>query len=254
MLRAALASLAICAAAPPAGATPSGCRGDVTGATYDAPTDRYPHGALGDPFEYTTLSYSLRLARPCQAGNGRGKIVLPPELVFEDVPHPRLADLDGDGSPEILTVESHRQKGARVAVYASDGAQVARIATTPFIGQRFRWLALIGAMDLDGDGAIEIAYVDRPHLAKTLRVWRWDNGRLQEVAALPGLTNHRFGARTIEGGFRHCPGHPPEMVTADATWGRVIATRLTDTGLSARDIGAYSGPDSLTRALACKRP
>jgi hypothetical protein len=55
---------------------------------------------------------------------------------------------------------------------ASAPMQPVPLASTPWIGQRFRWLAPVAAADLDGDGAMELAYVDRPHLARTLRVWR----------------------------------------------------------------------------------
>ena len=74
------------------------------------------------------------------------------------------------------------------------------IAATPYIGTRFRWLAPLVAADLDGDGWIEIAYIDRPHLAMVLRVWRFENGVLHPVAEASGLTNHQFGADVIEGG------------------------------------------------------
>ena len=40
----------------------------------------------------------------------------------------------------------------------------------------FTLLAPLGAADLDGDGKIELAYIDRPHLAKILRIWRFDDG------------------------------------------------------------------------------
>jgi hypothetical protein len=41
---------------------------------------------------------------------------LPETEVFEDLA-PRLADLDGDGKAEIIVVQSHRDLGARLAVY-----------------------------------------------------------------------------------------------------------------------------------------
>jgi hypothetical protein len=111
------------------------------------------------------------------------------------------------------------------------------------IGQRNRWLAPIGAADLDGDGRVEIAYVDRPHLARTLRVWRSrPGGTLTEIATATGLTNHRIGEAFITGGIRDARrgprddhrqcrlvprrGHPP-----DARW-----------HAPGRDIGPFSAP------------
>ena len=106
-----------------------------------------------------------------------------------------------------------------------------RITATPAIGQAFRWLAPLGAADLDGDGRVEIAYVDRPHLAKTLRIWRYDPTArtLNEVAQAPGVSNHRIGWAHIPGGLRNC-GTGPEMILADADWQSILALRLTKGG------------------------
>ena len=144
-------------------------------------------------------------------------------------------------------VETHANTGAQLAIYDETG----KIASTPHIGTRNRWLAPIGAGDLDGDGHVEIAYIDRPHLARTLRVWRFIDGGLVEIAAGAGLTNHRIGERDIGGGIRDC-GQGPEMITANADWSRVIATRLVAGQLQASDIGAHVDRGSFATALACE--
>lgn len=250
MRRAARLAAALCALTL-AGLTPAGsdagCTAKVTGASYDIPTDRYPHGALGDPWEWAGLRVTLA---PCDGGAAAAAIRLPRRLVFEDV-RPLLHDLDGDGAPELLTVESHRNLGARLAVWAYAQGRLSRIAATPHIGQANRWLAQLGAADLDGDGAVEIAYIDRPHLAKTLRIWRYEGGALTEVAAAEGLTNHRFGETEISGGIRDC-GDGPEIVTANADWSRLVASRLTGGRIAAREIGRDTGPGGFAAALACR--
>lgn len=247
----AMLGLWLAAGAAPAQQVPPDCIAGIANAAYASPTDRYPHGALGDPVEYAALTVTYRLTAPCQAGSARQSVTLPDSLVFEDIPRPRLADLDGDGAPEILTVEAHQQRGARVAIWARRGTGVQRIATTPYIGTRFRWLALIGAADLDGDGKIEIAYIDRPHLARILRIWRYHGGRLTEIASQPGLTNHPYGDPGIHGGIRDC-GAGPEIVTADTSWSRIMAARLVGDRIETRDLGAYQGPQSLRAAMACR--
>ncbi|MDF1854785.1 VCBS repeat-containing protein [Pseudooceanicola sp.] len=230
-------------------AVPTECVGPLRDAIYNTPTDRYPHGALGDPYEWAALTVFVTLTPPCRAGSAASHVVLPNTLVFEDV-KPILADLTGDGVPEILTVESHRDKGARLAIYRQTGVSAARLTTTPYIGQSHRWLAQLGAADLDGDGHVEIAYIDRPHLAKVLRVWRFRDGRLEHVADLAGLTNHRFGETAISGGIRDCSGQA-EIVTANASRTRLILTRLQGARLIARDAGAYSKAAEQA-ALACR--
>ncbi len=205
----------------------------VIAADYVQPTTRYGHGVLGDAVEWAGVR--LRLA------DGRDvTFALPETLVFEDIA-PRLADLDGDGAPEVIVVETSLTAGARLAIWGADG----RITATPHIGARNRWLAPVGAADLDGDGRIEIAYVDRPHLAKVLRVWRYEAGKLAEVAAADGFTNHQIGWDFIPGGIFDC-GQGAEMVLASGDWTRVLAARLTGRRIETRDLGPYAGPASLT--------
>lgn len=217
----------------------------VASARYAGPTVRYPHGILGDAVEHDTLAITLSDGRTLA-------LRWPDTLVFEDTA-PRLADLDGDGAPEIVVVESHRDRGARLAVYGLDAGMLALRAATAFIGTRFRWLAPAAIADLDGDGRVEIAYVDRPHLARVLRVVRYDPAgpRLTEIASAEGHTNHRIGDRAILGGLRACPGAPPEIVTASADWARLLATRLEAGRLVSRDLGPNGGPGAVARALAC---
>ncbi|MFQ6553167.1 FG-GAP repeat domain-containing protein [Aestuariibius insulae] len=178
--------------------------------------------------------------------------------VFEDVA-PRAIDLDGDGYLEIITVRSSLTKGAQIAIYGADKTEPSGswgdspyrlLATTPYIGRRHRWLAPVAWADLDGDGAIEIAYVDRPHLAKILRVWRFEDNTLTEVAALEGITNHRIGEPYISSGIRSCGGLP-EMIVADADWRSVLGVRWTTNGFDVRRIGPFEGAPSFETALRC---
>jgi hypothetical protein len=213
---------------------------------FDAPTSRYAHGVLGDAIEWGALVY---LERGRDGTETRQEIVLPPSRVFEDLT-PRLHDLDRDGRFEIIVVESDQRLGAQLAIYGLQAKRLVKRAATPFIGTPNRWLAPLGAADLDGDGAIEIAYIDRPHLAKTLRVWRFAGDQLTELAALQGLTNHRIGEAFISGGIRDC-GSGPEVITADATWRQIVATRLVDGALKARAVAVFAGPASFDPVLAC---
>ncbi|NBD30122.1 MAG: VCBS repeat-containing protein [Alphaproteobacteria bacterium] len=212
----------------------AGLADEIVGASYFGPTERYPHGVFGDPVEWGGLAMPL-------ADGRTARLTLPADHVFEDLA-PRLADLDGDGTLEVVVIETDMTAGASVAIYDSTG----KLAETDHIGTRNRWLAIAGISDLDGDGRIEIAYVDRPHLARVLRVIEVGPGwRLLEEAAAPGHTNHRFGVASIEGGVFDC-GAGPEIFTAGAAWSRVLATRMEDGALISRDVGPYTGPDSLT--------
>jgi hypothetical protein len=215
-----------------------GAADTITAARYDNPTTRYAHAVLGDNIEHGALVLTLR------SGEER-RFELPLSSVFEDTA-PRLVDVDLDGHPEVVTVESSQSQGARLAIYDATG----RRAATPYIGTRFRWLAPIGAADLDGDGQVELAYIDRPHLAKTLRIWRFANSGLTQIASLPGLTNHRIGEADIAGGVRSCRG-VAEMILATADWQKMVAVRMVGTGLETTVIGSDTSRAAFRRALSC---
>ncbi|MGI3185917.1 FG-GAP repeat domain-containing protein [Nioella aestuarii] len=222
----------------------SDTRGAIAQAWFDAPVTRYRHFVLGRTHEPETLHVNA-IGNQGLCGHA---LTLDADHVFEDVA-PRLADLDGDGTNEVIVARSHHRLGAQLAVYRWTGTDLTLAATTPYIGRSNRWLAIIGAADLDDDGAMEIAYIDRPHLARTLRIWRYEDGGLTEIAAANGLTNHRIGEGYISSGIRDC-GEGPEFLTADTGWSRLISTRLSDGALIARDLGPWS-QGALSQALDC---
>ena len=199
MRRLAAALLALFATCP--------LRAEIVTAEYADPTTRYDHGILGDAVEWGTLELTLRDGRQV-------RMVLPQTRVFEDTA-PRLADLDDDGAPEVIVVESSLDAGARLAVYGEDGF----IAATPFIGRRNRWLAPIGAADFTEDGRAEIAYVQTPHLTGELLVVELRGDSLVPIAGAIDLTNHRIGDREILSGIRNC-GRGPEMILTSFPWTR----------------------------------
>lgn len=210
----------------------------VKEARYSEPTTRYAHGILGDAIEFGALEIVT------DAGKAK-TLRLPETRVFEDLA-PRLVDVDLDGDAEVIVIESSATQGARLAIYDETGLG----AATPYIGRSNRWLAPLGAADLDGDGAIEIAYIDRPHLAKTLRIWRFANGKLTHVADQSGLTNHRIGEDFISGGVVACEGIP-QIVSANADWSRIMISELQGGKITSRDGGAYSNAKLKARATTC---
>ncbi|MBD3678429.1 MAG: VCBS repeat-containing protein [Rhodobacteraceae bacterium] len=230
---------------PPPGSGEARAEGrGITWAGFSDATTRYGHGVLGDAVEAGGLRAMTRMRGPCDLS-----VILPEDRVFEDFA-PRLADLDGDGRPEIIVVETQVNQGGSLAVYGLRLGRLQKIAATPHIGRSNRWLAPVGAADLDGDGHMEIAYVDRPHLARVLMIWRFRDGELEKVAELPGLTNHRIGDDRILGGIRDC-GDGPEMITATPDWRGLVATRFRGGKFETRHIGPNT-PEAEQAALACR--
>ena len=127
-----------------------------------------------------------------------------------------------------------------------------RLATGDHIGMRFRWLAPSGIGDLAGDGRPVIAYVDRPHLARELVFVRLEGNRMQEIARIGGITNHRIGERTISGGVRTCQGRA-EVIATNPDWSRLLAVHLDRGRPVVQDIGPLRRPADFDAALACRR-
>ena len=226
-------------------------------ASLSGPTDRYPHNVLGRIPALTTLTVTAQVCAGCAVPDVTAQLTLSAPLVFEDVA-PRLWDVTGDGRPEIVVVQSHARLGARLTVWAlrepgdSDAPLFRMLAATDFIGTRFRWLAPVGIGDFTGDGRIEIAYVETPHLGKTLRLVGLEGDRLVERAALSGVTNHRIGEEVIEGGVRTCYGQS-EVILASSDWRRVVAVGWQDGALTSRDLGPLRDRQDFTAALTCGR-
>ncbi len=153
-------------------------------------TDRYRHGVLGDRLEASSLSVRRRdrVITRLDAGSG---------AVFEDL-LPRLVDLDGDGRAEIIVVKSYLDRGAALAIAGlnADG-ELAILAETPPIGRPNRSLNPVGAADFDGDGAVEIAYVETPHIGGRLMIWEWRVGALVKEHDEPGFSNHAIGSTEL---------------------------------------------------------
>ncbi|MEM1315206.1 MAG: VCBS repeat-containing protein [Pseudomonadota bacterium] len=209
-------------------------------ACLEGPVDRYGHAVLGATPEWSVLSLTVAGARLI--------FELPEAQVYEDVA-PRIVDLGGDGTPEVVVVEASRAGGARLAVYGLDRGALRVVAATPEIGTRNRWLAPAAWTDLNGDGVLDLAYVDRPHLAGVLRAWTFAPGGLTEIAAERGFSNHRVGDAFILSGVRDC-GEGPEVVLPDFGWSELRAARLTEAGWAWRRIEGAATREGLAQALA----
>lgn len=120
-----------------------------------------------------------------------------PEAAFESL-EPRLADLDGDGVPEVLAVRSQAGRGASLAVAARRGEAWTIVAETPAAGEPDAWLNPAAVADLDGDGRPEIALVRAPHRTGTLQVWSLEGGSLVLKREAQGYANHAPGSSATE--------------------------------------------------------
>ena len=92
------------------------------------------------------------------------------------------------------------------------------ISQVPAIGRANRWLNPVGAGDFDGDGVVEIAYVEMPHIGGALRLFEYRDCRLHEDHAAPGFSNHAIGSRVQDQSTIHdwTGDGVPDMAVPDA--------------------------------------
>ncbi len=173
----------------PDGETAKG-RGAIAEAWLAGPTGRYNHGVLGDAVEASEVRVAWR-------DGGSGRFPAGEDAVFEDR-MVRMADVDGDGSEDLVVVRSYLEKGAAVlAIRAQDGVLSVLGESEP-IGRPNRWLNPVGIADFDGDRKPEIAVVTTPHIGGTLRFYQLRRGRLVEELSQPGYSNHILGSRVLD--------------------------------------------------------
>lgn len=162
---------------------------DIAAAWYGQPTSRYRHGILGDRVEGGMLFVRLE--------NGREiRYRLSESRVFEDIA-PRIADLDGDGRSEVVTILSSISAGASVTVFGMTGNALAVKGTTGFIGQANRWLNIAGISNFTGNRTPEIAIVATPHVGGTLGIFKYLPGTLFQFAGANGFSNHVIGSSEL---------------------------------------------------------
>lgn len=156
-------------------------------------TDRYAHGVLGDELEAGCLVVE----------DDMGKVhshYLPDHQVFEDL-IPRIADINGDQRNDVVLVRSDSSGGAALSVYtlSESGKQAAieELVATPPIGRANRWLAPVGVADFNDDGAVDIAYVQTPHIGGILKVWSIIDNDFQQIAQARGFSNHGIGSTRV---------------------------------------------------------
>ncbi len=162
---------------------------DIAGAWLIEPTARYDHAVLGDAIEAGGLRVRLR-------DGGELDYRLPADSVFEAL-RPWVLDLDGDGRDEIVVVRSYLDAGAALAVYGIRDGEIVWLAETDPIGRPYRWLNPAGVGDFDGDGGLELAYVETPHIGGILHILSFDGGRWHREGSLPGFSNHAMGSRAL---------------------------------------------------------
>lgn len=163
--------------------------GDIRQVWYARPTRRYAHGVLGDAVEAGSL------VAVTSSGN-LFEAILPDDQVFEDIT-PRIADLDGDGSNEVITIRSSQSGGAAVAIFGMAETGLTLLGASSENGRANRWLNIAGLVP-HPDGGLTIYGVRTPHIGGKLFSLNFRDGTVSERNDIAtDLSNHIIGSREL---------------------------------------------------------
>jgi hypothetical protein len=166
---------------------------DDTLYSFSGPTERYPHGALGDRIEWGEL---VAFSQGDDRNEERFK--LSPDDVFEGL-FPLLADLDGDGREGVIATVSSSGNGSRLVAFTHDANGLRVLAESDPIGTSFRWLHQIAVAPLGPNDEIEITVVKTPHIGGVAQFYRLEGGKIELVAShAGGYMSHVNGVRNLD--------------------------------------------------------
>ena len=155
------------------------------------PTDRYPHGTLGNKLEASAVT--VMTVAP-NALVFRGRYVVRAPAVIEDL-IPILAPIGEGRRPAVVVVKSAPRLGSSVMALGWREGGLERLAEGAAFGQSNRWVHVIGAADLSGDSIPELIAVNTPHLAGVLVAYERRGNVLVPTAKALGYSSHALGSR-----------------------------------------------------------
>jgi hypothetical protein len=155
------------------------------------PTDRYPHGTLGDKLQASAVT--VMTVAP-NALVFRGRYVVRAPAVIEDL-IPILAPIGEGRRPAVVVVKSAPRLGSSVMALGWREGGLERLAEGAAFGQSNRWVHVIGAADLSGDSIPELIAVNTPHLVGVLVAYERRGNVLVPTAKALGYSSHALGSR-----------------------------------------------------------
>ena len=164
---------------------------DGTAATLVEPTDRYPHGVLGDRIEAAAIEVVD------VATGERTRFGPESPTVIEGI-SPVLADITGDGQIEVLVTHSNAEVGAWLAVWSTEGTLLAESAP---IGRGNRWRNQLAVAPIGPAGELEVIDVQTPHIDGITQFFRVGGDQLNRVTFQTGFTSHVIGSRNLDLGI-----------------------------------------------------
>jgi hypothetical protein len=189
-----------------------------------AGNDRYVHGIMGDDIEGAGLAILDGETLEVLAS-----VTLPESDVFEGL-SPFWADVDNDGTQDIITTPSNGQVGAWVRAYTAGGEI---LAESRAIGQGFRWRHQLAAAPFGINSEFQIVDVLTPHIGGMVEFFDYTDGELVVNNAQLGYTSHLIGSRNLDQGVAadFNGNGKPELVITDPARQNVTALENTTEGV-----------------------
>ncbi|MEO0563413.1 MAG: hypothetical protein AAF125_14990 [Chloroflexota bacterium] len=197
-------------------------------AVYAGATDqRYVHAIMGDELEGSSLMiYDIVDDQLSEVA----RFDLPGNDIFEGI-SPFWADLDDDGTEEIVTTVANGQVGAWIRAYWLNGS--GRIAESRSIGQGFRWRHQIAVGPFGVDGETQLVDVRTPHIGGMPEFFTLLGDELSVNNAQLGYTTHIIRSRNLDMGLAgdFDGDGQPELIATDQARQHVAAVINTDAGV-----------------------
>jgi hypothetical protein len=151
------------------------------------PTDRYPHGVLGDAIEASALQVWTDYGEAPRVSLADHEVIEGTSAIW--------ASLGDSGPAGFLVTVSDAETGSRLRAYDEYGHV---IAESEPVGQGFRWIHQIGVGPTGPGGEIEIIAVRTPHIGGVVEAYRLVGGGFVRVAALEGYSSHVLGSPNLD--------------------------------------------------------
>jgi hypothetical protein len=160
-------------------------------------TERYRHGVLGDKIEASAVTV---VSVATHALAIRFRYIVRGAAVIEDL-IPIVAPIGEGLRPALVVVKSAPRQGASVLVLGWREAGLELLAEGPAFGLSNRWVHVIGAADVTGDGIPELVAVNTPHFSGVLVAYERRVATLIPLAKALGYSSHAIGSRNQDQAF-----------------------------------------------------
>ncbi len=215
----------------------------LIGTYANASNTRYVHAIMGDDLE----GFELVVLDPADDTLTEiSRVMLPGEQVFEGI-SPFWADVDSDGTDDLVTTVSDSANGALIRAYRVDGTE---LASSNAIGLGFRWRHQLAFGPFGRSGTMQIVDVRTPHIGGIVEFFDLRDGELPVGISQIGYTSHVINSPNLDMGVAgdfDGDGLPEVVVTNQS---RDTIAAVTNGGLSVDEMWTLPLDGALITNLA----